>query len=111
MQGLKELKKVRFHYELHCIMLANLPNKKKSKGEEKAIVRILNKLTELAPNLIKYIHIEKTFPSDLISSLDTRNCIQTVRLRVPQHIIKGDLKASCYVIGEKNVVFTRIHLH
>jgi hypothetical protein len=55
---------------------------------------------ELAPNLIKYIHIKKTFPSDLISNVYTSNCIQTVRLRVLQHIIK-DLKASCYVIGEK----------
>jgi len=29
MQELKELMKVRFHYELHCIMLANLSNRKK----------------------------------------------------------------------------------
>jgi len=29
MQGLKDLMKVIFHYELHCIMLANLSNRKK----------------------------------------------------------------------------------
>ena len=40
MKGFKELMKVRFHYELHCIMLANLSNRNKQlKARRKLLSR------------------------------------------------------------------------